>query len=439
MGEVWRAYDTVTERVVALKLLKSEFHDDTTYEERFRRECRAAARLDEPHVVPIHDFGEIDGSLFVTMRLIQGHDLEHVLREGPLPAARAVGIIEQVASALHAAHSIGLVHRDVKPSNILIGDDDFSYLIDFGIARAVSESTLTSHGAIGTWAYMSPERFDGVADARADVYALACVLYQALTTQTPYRTSSIEQIVGAHLREPPPRPSAVRPELPTQLDDVIAIGMAKKPDDRYSTTKDLARAARAALTAPNPTADPVAARPVDPVPPPTRPASDPRTFPPPPETRWPPETHRAPESPWIPETHRAPETPWTPQTHLAQGPPPDPTAVRAPYVNQGEPTGSANPARAANLRRLRLGLIILAAVVFAAYLMFLVIGDPSSSTDPSPGPTTSFRPTPSPTPTPTPSPTFPIDPTLTFPTVTRPSPTTRIPPTTTTPPWYGDR
>jgi serine/threonine protein kinase len=435
MGEVWRAYDTVTERVVALKLLKSEFHDDTTYEERFRRECRAAARLDEPHVVPIHDFGEIDGSLFVTMRLIQGHDLEQVLREGPLPAGRAVGIIEQIASALHAAHTIGLVHRDVKPSNILIADDDFSYLIDFGIARGVSESSLTSQGAIGTWAYMSPERFDGVADARADVYALACVLYQALTTQTPYRTSSIEQIVGAHLREPPPRPSAMRPELPKQLDTVIAIGMAKKPDDRYTTTKDLARAARAALTAPNPnpTPDPVIVRPANPVPPPTRPANGQRTFPPPPEaprptdTRWPSETHRAPRAPWVPETHRA------------QGPP-DPAAVRAPYVDQGEPTGSANPARAANLRRLRLGLLIMAAVIFAAYLMFLIIGDPNTSTVPTnPSPTTSLRPTPTATPTPT-SPTFPVDPTLTFPTVTRPSPTiTRTPTPTTTPPWYGSR
>lgn len=173
MGEVWRAYDTAIDRVVALKLLPANFAGDRVFQERFRREAKAAAGLDAPHVVPIHDFGEIEGRLYVTMRLIEGRDLQTVLAEGPLAPERAVRIIEQVAKALHAAHRIGLIHRDIKPSNILLAEDDFAYPIDFGIARAAGETGLTSTRAtIGTWSYMSPERFQsGAADARADIYA----------------------------------------------------------------------------------------------------------------------------------------------------------------------------------------------------------------------------------------------------------------------------
>src|SRR6202023_830334 len=160
MGEVWRAHDTRTDRVVAVKVLPAHFAQDSTFEQRFRREAHAAARLNNPHVVPIHDYGEIDGRLYVDMRLIEGRDLQTVLAAGPIDPARAVGIIEQVAKALNAAHKVGLVHRDVKPSNILLAEDDFAYLIDFGIARGTDETGLTGTGnVIGTWPYMAPERF----------------------------------------------------------------------------------------------------------------------------------------------------------------------------------------------------------------------------------------------------------------------------------------
>ncbi len=269
MGEVWRAYDTAMDRIVALKLLPANFADDQVYQERFRREAHAAASLDEPHVIPIHDFGEIDGRLFVTMRLIRGRDLQTILAEGPLAPARAIGIIDQIAAALNAAHRIGLVHRDVKPSNILIAENDFAYLIDFGIARAVGETGLTSAGAvIGTWAYMAPERIStGQSDPRADIYALACVLYECLTGSRPFPGESLEQQITAHLTQPPPRPSTMHAGLPALLDTVIATGMAKDPDQRYPSTIELANAARAALTTPLPRPGAPPAAPTAPWPP----------------------------------------------------------------------------------------------------------------------------------------------------------------------------
>jgi serine/threonine-protein kinase len=252
MGEVWRAFDSVTERMVALKLLPAEFGDDEVFQERFRREAKSAAGLNEPHVVPIHDFGEIDGRLYVTMRLIEGRDLQTILADGPLRLARAVWIIDQIASALHAAHRIGLVHRDVKPSNILVTEDDFAYLIDFGIARAAGDTRLTDTGSvIGTWAYLAPERLTtGQADPRTDIYALACVLYECLTGSRPFPGDSLEQQLAGHLGAPPPRPSAVREAVSVELDRVIAKGMAKDPVRRYQSAKSLAQAARAAITTP---------------------------------------------------------------------------------------------------------------------------------------------------------------------------------------------
>lgn len=256
MGQVYQAFDTVTDRMVALKVLPEKAAADDEFRERFRREAHAVAGLRDPHVVPIHDYGEIDGRLFLDMRIIDGTDVESLLREqGPLSPRFAVSIIEQVASALDAAHENGLVHRDVKPSNMLVTPKNFVYLIDFGIARAAGDMALTSTGiAIGTLTYMAPERFtSGHADARSDVYALACVLHECVTGARPFPGKSLEQQVAGHLNTPPPQPSQVRPGVPPAFDDVVARGMAKDPNDRYSSAGELAAAAyRALMTVPGP-------------------------------------------------------------------------------------------------------------------------------------------------------------------------------------------
>jgi serine/threonine protein kinase len=253
MSEVWRAHDTVTDREVAIKLLPPKLSKDEEFQERFRRESHAAARLNTPHAVPIYDYGEIDGRLFVSMRLIEGRDLATVLADGPLAPTRALRVIEGVALALHAAHQAGLLHRDVKPSNILLDDNDFAYLIDFGIARATDDTRITKTGnAVGTFAYIAPERLDrhGKEDARVDIYSLACVLYECLTGEPPFTDDTIPRLMMAHLHFPPPRPSSARSDLPPQVDEVIATGMAKEPDRRYATTVELADAARNAITEP---------------------------------------------------------------------------------------------------------------------------------------------------------------------------------------------
>ncbi|MEV6427425.1 protein kinase [Nocardia sp. NPDC051463] len=250
MGEVYEAYDAVKDRVVAVKLLSEELAQDPAYQVRFRRESQAAARLAEPHIIPIHDWGVIDGVLFIDMRLVPGIDLRSLLRhEGPLSAERAIGIIEQIAAALDAAHADGLVHRDVKPANILVTDADFAYLVDFGIAYTEGDSAMTQVGmAIGSYTYMAPERFDvGQVTGRADIYSLACVLHECLTGSTPFPVASMSVLIRSHLSEPPPRPSVQRPGIPASMDAVIARGMAKDPADRYPTAADLARAARATL------------------------------------------------------------------------------------------------------------------------------------------------------------------------------------------------
>ena len=252
MGTVFRARDTLIDRDVAIKVLAAELSAEPGYQERFRREAYTAARLTEPHIIPVYEAGDIEDRLYLTMPVIAGIDLEALLeRQGPMSPPQAVKVIEQIATALDAAHTAGLVHRDVKPSNALMTSNEFVYLIDFGIAHDAAATKLTQTGSIvGTLAYMSPERFSaGTADARADVYALACVLYECLTGQRPYPGGSIEQQIAAHLTLDPPKPSAVNSAIPVGFDTVIAHGMAKNPDERYQTAQQLAAAARALIEA----------------------------------------------------------------------------------------------------------------------------------------------------------------------------------------------
>ncbi|MEX3653780.1 MULTISPECIES: bifunctional serine/threonine-protein kinase/transporter substrate-binding domain-containing protein [Mycolicibacterium] len=253
MGEVYQAYDSDTDRIVALKVLPPHLAQDSTFQERFRRESHAAAGVSNPHVVPIHGYGEIDGRLYLDMRLIEGRNLGAMLTKTgkPLDPAFVVGMVEQVAEALDGAHAAGLIHRDVKPSNILIADNDFVYLIDFGLARTAGDAGMTTAGStLGTLAYMAPERFDGgKVDLRSDVYALACVLYECLTGERPYPSDSLEQQIAGHMVSPAPRASDKDPRL-AAFDEVIAKGMAKKPSKRYQSAGALAAAARAALRVP---------------------------------------------------------------------------------------------------------------------------------------------------------------------------------------------
>jgi serine/threonine-protein kinase len=278
MGVVYEARDTSKDRTVALKILPEELSRDDGFRTRFQRESRAAAMLEEPHVIPIHDWGEIDGNLYIDMRLVRGQDLHELLQRGPLEPERAVGIIRQIAAALDAAHAQGLIHRDVKPQNILItAVEDFAYLIDFGIAQNRGDTRLTFAGsAIGSFAYMAPERFeDRLTTPAVDTYSLAGVLYEALTGQPPFKVGSMEQVIAAHLSSPPPQPSAINPRVPAAFDEVIARGMAKDPDDRYGSPGALGRAAQRALgvTPSGPSTGPSAVTQAAPVPP-AAPASE---------------------------------------------------------------------------------------------------------------------------------------------------------------------
>lgn len=252
MGEVYRAYDTTKDRTVALKLLRAEMATDPGFQERFRRESRIAARLKEPHVIPVHDFGEIDGVLYIDMRLVEGANLKDVLRsDGPLEPKRAASIIAQVAAALDAAHADGLVHRDIKPENVLLSAGDFAYLADFGIAHAQGNASMTITGSVlGSADYIAPERFSaGIAGPEADVYSLTCVLYECLTGRPPFETADLAQLMSAHVLSPPPRPSIMRRGIGRAFDAVIARGLAKQPESRFPSAGELARAATAAAWA----------------------------------------------------------------------------------------------------------------------------------------------------------------------------------------------
>ena len=249
MGVVYRAVQLDLQRPVALKVITADRAGDPEFRERFERESRMAAAIDHPNVVPVYAAGEDRGALYIVMRYVAGSDLHALIkRAGRVPAARATAIVAQVAAALDAAHAAGLVHRDVKPANVLLPSaGEHAYLSDFGLMRSLDpQDPLTESGSwIGTVDFASPEQLDGErVDARSDVYSLGCVLFAALTGAPPFPRGTVSATMLAHLRDPPPQPSAAG--LDAEFDRVIARALAKSPDDRYPSAGDLGRAALAA-------------------------------------------------------------------------------------------------------------------------------------------------------------------------------------------------
>jgi serine/threonine protein kinase len=254
MGVVYLAEDVHLQRKVALKILSPVLADDELFRKRFHRESQSAANLDHPNIVPIYAAGEAGGMLYIAMRYLGGGDLRALLEaNGPLSLEQATSLITQIADALDTAHAEGLVHRDVKPANILTDGREHYYLGDFGITKIVSAGTsLTSTGQfVGTIDYISPEQIQGKAvDGRADLYALGCVLYQCLTGVVPFQRSETAALLWAHMHEEPPAVTARRPDLPPQIDRVVAKAMAKQPEDRYATCRELALTLRAVASVP---------------------------------------------------------------------------------------------------------------------------------------------------------------------------------------------
>ncbi len=247
MGVVYRATQLDLQRTIALKLIAPSLAMDPDFRDRFIRETRTAANIDHPNVIPVFYAGEEQDRLYLAMRYVDGDDLRTLLRrEGPLAPERAARLVDQVASALDAAHAHGIVHRDVKPANILLGAGDHAYLTDFGLTKNVHSASGTTRpgGWVGTMGYVAPEQIRGErVDARADVYALGCVLYHALTGEPPHQNDSDEATLWAHLNAPPPELPAGVPEA---FAPVVARALAKDPEDRFQSTGDLGRAALAA-------------------------------------------------------------------------------------------------------------------------------------------------------------------------------------------------
>jgi hypothetical protein len=256
MGVVYRATHLALNRPVALKLIAPELAEDEGFRTRFKQESMTAASIDHPNVIPIYHAGEENGQLYITMRYVEGTDLRAMIAQrGRLDPALAAQIVSQVAAALDAAHARGLVHRDVKPANVLIAGADgdvHAYLTDFGLTKhAASQSGMTKTGMfVGTLDYIAPEQLQGGAiDARADVYALGCVLYQALTGNVPYPRDTEPAKIWAHMSEPPPSVTQTGPGVPPQFEEVVQRAMAKDPNDRYLSAGDLGRASLAAAQA----------------------------------------------------------------------------------------------------------------------------------------------------------------------------------------------
>jgi serine/threonine-protein kinase len=256
MGEVYLAHDLRLNRKVALKVLAADRAEDLAFRERFLAESELAASIDHPNIVPIYEASEVGGSLFIAMRYVEGTDLKHVLREGTPSPEQTIALLAQVAEALDAAHARGLVHRDVKPSNVIVapgagpGGGDHAYLADFGLTKRLADQGAVSDDGqlMGTVDYVAPEQIAGEhVDGRADQYSLGCLMYECLTGEPPFARESDVAALYAHLEEPAPTVTEKRPDLPGAIDSVIATALAKSPDERYATCRELVTTARQAL------------------------------------------------------------------------------------------------------------------------------------------------------------------------------------------------
>ncbi len=383
MAVVYRAYDPRLERQVALKILAPGLASDEGFRQRFIRESRAAAAVDHPHIIPVFEAGQADGILFIAMRYVESRDVRTLLDEqGPLPVGRAASIISQVASALDAAHNHGLVHRDVKPGNMLLdvstggGGPDHVYLSDFGLSKQALASTgITATGQfLGTLDYVAPEQIEGhPVDGRADEYALACATVEMLTGTPPFPKQERLAVMWAQLSEPPPSLSERRPGLPPAVDGVIATALAKSPASRYQRCGEFAAALRAAcglptgdsggdtqppaIPAPGGTAPPARTPPLSVTPPPGTPppgTPPPGTSPPGPPPRQPTEAGRlagrggAPPPPWWWRSSWCSARPGPPTRSPAAGAAPGRCRYRAaprppPWHHRSTPCGPARP------------------------------------------------------------------------------------------------
>jgi serine/threonine-protein kinase len=259
MGVVYRAEHLNLRRRAAIKIIAPDLAESEGFRERFTREARIAAALQHPNIVTVYDAGEVEGLLYLAMQYIEGFDLSAMLRrEGRLRPYRAVDVCRQVAAALDAAHAMGLIHRDVKPANVLI-EGRTAFLTDFGLTKRMdgTHTDLTRAGdVVGTIHYVAPEQIEGAqVSARSDVYSLGCLLYHCLSGQVPFARDTDVAVIYAHLSEDPPRLSSVRPELAGGLDSVIAKALDKSPDRRFPSCGDLISAARAVIDAAGPLAD----------------------------------------------------------------------------------------------------------------------------------------------------------------------------------------